>query len=100
MAQTLFRSYGDFPTFTGEGRPQVPLCALFQAQAGTRVEPLTMFETMQIIMKPVQSLNGGTNHDLYGHLLFICRLLCFLYSKNCYQNVCFIYGLVFFQMWS
>ena len=25
----LFRLYGDFPAFTGGGRPLVPLCALF-----------------------------------------------------------------------
>jgi hypothetical protein len=29
------------PAFIGGGRPQVPLRALFQARAGTRVEPPT-----------------------------------------------------------
>jgi hypothetical protein len=30
-----------FPAFIGGGRPQVPLRALFQTRAGTRVEPPT-----------------------------------------------------------
>ena len=35
-------------SFTGKGRPQVPLRALFQAQAVTRVEPL-MFRKLNWI---------------------------------------------------
>jgi hypothetical protein len=34
VAQTQYRSYGLFSSFTGEGRPQVCLCALFQTQTG------------------------------------------------------------------
>ena len=32
VSPTLLRSYGNFPAFTGGGRPQVPLCALFHAR--------------------------------------------------------------------
>ena len=35
VTPTLLRSYGDFPAFTGGGRPKVPLCTLFQDQAKT-----------------------------------------------------------------
>lgn len=42
VAETLFRSYGEFPVFTGGWRPHIRV--LFQAQAGTRVEPLTFRE--------------------------------------------------------
>ena len=39
--------YGDFPALLVEdgGRPLVPLCALFKAQMGTRVE-LLMFRKL------------------------------------------------------
>jgi hypothetical protein len=35
----IFRRF--FPSFIGKGRPQVPLRALFQARAGTWVDPST-----------------------------------------------------------
>ena len=39
FAPTVQRLYGNFPAFTGGGRPQVSLHALFQAWGGTWVEP-------------------------------------------------------------
>ena len=36
----FLRSHCDHPAFTGGGRPQVPLHALYLARAGTRVGPL------------------------------------------------------------
>ena len=45
MAPTLLRSYGDFPTFIGGGRPRVPLCAApLCIISGTRIEPLMFWK--------------------------------------------------------
>jgi hypothetical protein len=41
VTSTQYRSCRDVPVFTGGGRPQVPLRALFRARAGTWVEPPT-----------------------------------------------------------
>ena len=43
------------PSFTGRGRPQVPLHALFQAPAGTRVESPT-FRKLAILIYHILKL--------------------------------------------
>ena len=58
-------------SFTGGGRPQVPLCALLQARAGTRVEPSTFCKLDGWLCHMKESkVNGGIRtHSCEGQLI-------------------------------
>ena len=52
---------GDFPAFTDGGRPQMPLCELFQARTRTWVEPPTFLKLAEMFQS-----NGIWTHNSKG----------------------------------
>ena len=70
----------NFLAFTGGGKPQVSLCALYLAQSGTRVEPTT-FRKLSPIEKVGISLND------YQYLKYFTKS-----SQTIIKDIEYIYG--------